>query len=286
MVRDDKANLKAGVILLWFAASLVALAGGAAVLSALAENSFPLPPSDVEGYLLSFIFVVFILAGAMLSLHLKRWEPVNYRRQMAAAWGFAARVPLAQPHPLPNVGALPLPMTIKLKTNWPQALVFWFLLAGGVFLLESSIFLLEGVGLLASMQHLLQLPNLLGQFIVPLLYCTPLMIQVTSPQHIEVTPEWLLVHHRKPWLSSKSRTQWVRWSDARLFAIRSGKPGTPATRYELSSPYAVVTWKRIRRPHWWSLHRPAIPFAEYNAQMEALIALISGLTGLPLYDVR
>ncbi len=30
----------------------------------------------------------------------------------------------------------------------------------------------------------------------------------------------------------------------------------------------------------------ASPFAEYDAQMEALADLISGITGLPLYDVR
>ncbi len=69
-----------------------------------------------------------------------------------------------------------------------------------------------------------------------------------------------------------------------LYAI--GKPGAPARHYELSSPYEVVKWQRIRRPHWWSLYRPSIAYAEYDAQMEALIALISGVTGLPLYDAR
>lgn len=34
------------------------------------------------------------------------------------------------------------------------------------------------------------------------------------------------------------------------------------------------------------LRRPAQPFGEYNAQMDALLALISARTGLLLYNVR
>lgn len=101
-------------------------------------------------------------------------------------------------------------------------------------------------------------------------------------QRIEVTQEGMTVRHATGWLHGTTR---IRWNEARLFAVRGGKPGAPATRYELSSPYAVVQWTRTRGSQL-SLHRPAIPFAEYDAQMDALIALISGVTGLPLYDVR
>ncbi|HEX6779367.1 MAG TPA: hypothetical protein VF099_14250 [Ktedonobacterales bacterium] len=34
------------------------------------------------------------------------------------------------------------------------------------------------------------------------------------------------------------------------------------------------------------LRRPAQPFGEYNAQMDALLAFISARTGLLLYNVR
>jgi hypothetical protein len=43
----------------------------------------------------------------------RRWKGINQRRQQAAAWGFAQGVPLAQPQPVPNPGALSLPLTIK-----------------------------------------------------------------------------------------------------------------------------------------------------------------------------
>jgi hypothetical protein len=64
-----------------------------------------------------------LLQGGRYLVQAPRWKLVNYRRQTAAAWGFAARVPPAQPHPLPNVGALPMPFTITLKPNWPQFVV-------------------------------------------------------------------------------------------------------------------------------------------------------------------
>jgi len=111
------------------------------------------------------------------------------------------------------------------------------------------------------------------------------------PPKIEITQEGIIVRHGfYDWLETEMRFRYgkrtILWNEARLFAIRDGKPGKPAVHYELSSPYEVVKWRRIRQPRWWSLYRPVIPFAEYDAQMEALIALISGITGLPLYDVR
>ena len=78
----------------------------------------------------------------------------------------------------------------------------------------------------------------------------------------------------------------IWWQDARLFAIRGGKPGARRVRYELSSPTTVVAFDRILRPRWWSRFQPGQPFEVYQAQMDALLALISARTGLPLYDVR
>jgi hypothetical protein len=43
---------------------------------------------------------------------------------------------------------------------------------------------------------------------------------------------------------------------------------------------------RIVRPRWWSRFRSGQSFGEYNAQMDALLALIAAHTDLLLYDVR
>jgi hypothetical protein len=205
---------------------------------------------------------------------------------MAAYWGFAARVPLAQPHPLPNVGALPVPFTIKLKPNWPKLVIALGVPLSLAIYMDTYEYRVHG-------DHI---TNILNPFvwildIIPLLGIVLIMVLWLQSQQIEVTQEGLTVRHTfHDWLETntgwRDKKHTIRWNEARLFAVRDGKLGAPAIHYELSGPYAVVKWRRIRRPRWWSLQRSAIPFAEYDAQMEALIALISGVTGLPLYDVR
>ena len=264
MVKDDLANTKSAWI--WY----VFCALGYWVLF-LISSSYATNP----GYL---AFVAYWAGMAVLFfVRARRWKPVNERRQAAAAWGFASRVPLAAAHPLPNVGALPLPFTSTLRPAWPKFLLSLGLLGGGVLLILAAFFPFTiGGGLSPSNSFLVWLT------LFALLGVSGLIALWLRPQRIEVTQEGLIVRHAAGWLHG---THQVRWSDARLFAIRGGKPGEPGTRYELSCSYAVVQWTRTRGSHW-ALHRPAIPFAEYDAQMDALIALISGVTGLPLYDVR
>ena len=255
MVKNDRQ----GIQFAWISYSIVALLYGALFL---VSNSFENNnPSD-------FLFAAYWLALAILYYgRAQRWKPMNERRQMAAYWGFAAHVPLAQPQPLPNVAALPLPFIITLKPNWPKFLLGLGFLVGAALLSLAIIFpLIEEHGILDMEPFALvfTLFMLLGVSIPTLLWL--------RPQRIAVTQEGLLVRHLTGGIHG---TDWIRWNDARLIAIRDGKPGSPATRYELSSPYAVVQWTRAQ-PHRWSLHRPAIAYAEYNAQMDALIALISG----------
>jgi hypothetical protein len=109
------------------------------------------------------------------------------------------------------------------------------------------------------------------------------------PQRIVVYDDGLVVKRSLHdwWRTSRQVGEHpIYWREARLFAIRSARPGAPATRYELASPNKVVTFGRARRARWWALYRPIIPWAEYDAQMDALLDVIAARTGLPLYDVR
>ncbi|HEY7350020.1 MAG TPA: hypothetical protein VH599_17005 [Ktedonobacterales bacterium] len=249
--------------------------------------------SLAEHYLIRLVIIsALLLAIRMLLVQGRHWNQVDYRRQMAAAWGFAAHVPLAQPHPLPNVGALPLPFTIKQKVKWLQALpVYLVLCLGGGFLILPTLSLIVTGDFKEGWQAASHGPFLILSIEWSLIIAINVMAWWLWPRQIAITSEGLTVglaltlwpgHSWRP----KRRQSTIPWNQARLFAIRDGKPNTPATHYELSSPYVVVQWTRLRRPRWWSFHQPAIPFAEYDAQMEALIALITGITGLPLYDVR
>lgn len=227
----------------------------------------------------SFLFntAIFLALAISTFVQARRWKPMNKRRQLAAVSGFAAHVPLAAAHPLPNVAALPLPFTIMLRPGWPKFVIGLSTLAALGIYLDTYNYRVHGIHLINIMN-----PFAIDINIIPLFIWGLLIALWLAPQRIEITQEGMTIRHA----IGRILRERIRWSEARLFAVRDGKPGEPAIRYELSSPYEVVKWRRLRHPRWWSLYRPAIPFAEYDAQMEALIALISGITGLPLYDVR
>lgn len=220
--------------------------------------------------------------GIRVFAYIRGWHAINLRRQWAA-YTSAAGVPLAEPQPFPNIEALPLPDKLKLKRNW-LAVFVWFCLI--MVMLSSS----QGTSYLDSQ---IEITRWLALILPLLLLCTVIfagmMVWASVPPSIRVTPEGLAIRHPADVLSNifgSARKQMIPWSDARLFAIREGKPGASTICYELSSPFKVVPFSRIVRPRWWALYRPAQPLGEYNAQMDALLALISARTGLPLYDVR
>ena len=239
--------------------------------------------------LLALLFPVFMFAfGVRIFIQARRWEGINQRRQAAAAWGSASGVSLAQPQPFPNIEALPPSFKIKLKANWFASLALFCLMVATLFCLQaspnlSSRFLFQG-----PIVHWIAYWSIL--LLSPIGGIAGYLVWQSFPQFIEVTAQGLIVRH--PLLDQfnrargSARKQMIPWNDIRLFAIREGKPGTAKVCYELSSPLKVVTFARIVRPRWWSLYRPAQPFGEYNAQMDALLAFISARTGLLLYDVR
>lgn len=249
-----------------------------------------LPPLARLGDLsLDFILPGMLMVyGIMFFIQARRWEQVNQRRQMAAAWGYAAGVPLVEPQPLPNAEALPLPFKVKLEANWFASYILFWLLGAILLLLQLNSYSQEGWSLQQSLGHLLyNWPFLLLFPLSTLAFC---IIWVSLPQSIEVTAQGLIIRHPlHDWFKMASGPLWkwtIAWNEIRLFAIREGKPGASKVRYELASPFKVVTFARVVRPRWWSLCRPAQPFDDYNAQMDALLAEISARTGLLLYDVR
>ena len=245
----------------------------------------------VEALMLFYLPPLLLIVFGVLAINQeRRWNVVNQRRQMAAAWGVASGIPLAEPHPFLNVGALPPPFTINLKTNWFAVFALACLVACILLLIwlyfSLSFALLLGVTFQESVrdvEHYSSFP------LIPLIFAPSLvliLVRSSLPQGIEITAEGMAV--RDNWASNRRQVKKkeILWHEARLFALREGKPGAFNVRYELSSPTTVVTFSRILRLHWWSRFRPAQPFGEYNAQMDTLLALISARTGLPLYDVR
>ncbi|HEU5198252.1 MAG TPA: hypothetical protein VFU32_01370 [Ktedonobacterales bacterium] len=283
-VANDRSNLRwmSSVLFLW------ALFIGFMKISSYPQTFF----SSLAGWgailfdLITFPGLIFVF-GIITFVQARRWDVINQHRKQAAAYGFASGIPLAEPQPFPNIEALPLPFTIKLKTNWGLVTSLFCLFIGLLFFLQLNGYSQRGWSFQQSLAHI---TNNWPFFVVPPLGILAFCVWIALPQSIEVTAQGLVVRHpMHDWFKTASGPFWkwvIPWSDARLFAIRDGKSGSSKVRYELSSPFKVVTLSRIVRPRWWSLYRPAQPFGEYNTQMDALLALISARTGLLLYDVR
>lgn len=222
-------------------------------------------------------------ASSLYFVQAARWKRMHQRRERAASVGIQAGVPLASPQPAPHGDALPVPVTITLQPRWFRCVAWSALVGGAAFLCWADSWMVapgQFYELQADWPYLLSLALLTA-----VLGCWRLFL----PQRMVVSADGLLVQHPLyDWWAShwQAGDHLIPWHQVRLFAIRGGRPGTPATRYELASPKQVVSFGRARRQRWWALYRPVEPWEEYDAQMDALLALIAEKTGQPLYDVR
>src|SRR5262249_4776512 len=74
-----------------------------------------------------------------------RWNVVNQHRQMAAAWGLASGIPLAEPRPVPPAETLSPHVTITLKTNWFAVFALTCLVVGMVLLIWLDFWVSPGL---------------------------------------------------------------------------------------------------------------------------------------------
>lgn len=109
-----------------------------------------------------------------------------------------------------------------------------------------------------------------------------MLSMLNDRERIEATSEGLSLSVG----TASGKTLCVRWNEAQLFAIYIGKEKEEAIKYELSSSTAIVRWRRLNQERWFSWLKPALPFDEYDRQMDALLSLIAAKTRLPLYDLR
>jgi hypothetical protein len=198
----------------------------------------------------------------------RRWARINPRRQ-AAARGDTILASLAAEQPVPNEAALALPHTITMKPRKLQDALVGVALAGGALLVYLVYQRITG-----DTSQWVAILIAAGVFIV-----FGLLAPLFPATRISVT-RYGLKMRRQP------RGGEVLWRDARLFAIRGGEPGTPATRYELATERGTVEWRRLRRIPWFSVEQPELPFDQYDREMDTLLAVIAVKTGLPLYDLR
>lgn len=214
--------------------------------------------------------LVMILGGIIILRRAPRWQRFEQRRQAAASAGY-----LAAEQPAPDEAVLPLPFTIKIKPNLLGIILFFGCM---MLMVNGCIFAL--------------VPNSRSIFISLIVTGSALPILIILSfivlrQRIEITEQGMTIE-------STIIVQRIRWQDARLFAILSAnllsKKNHLTGGYELSGPDKIVRWIRLSPGIHFSPFRfmlkPALPFDEYDWQMDALLSVIAAKTGLPLYDLR
>lgn len=228
----------------------------------------------------SLLPLLFLAEGMLLLLMGWRFKALNLHRQAAASG--ALTVPLAAEQPIPNEEALALPITVRL-TGWRGRSLAVGGVVGLAFLLL-TFWLLFFNGLAGQGQ----IENSLTIILVILTFGFAagfaILVSVTlMHQYCEITAteEGLTIQQRQI-------TYHIPWHEARLFAITRGIKRTgPPVFYELSSAatFAPLIWLH-RNTLFLPNLKPALPFDEYERQMEALLSVIAAKTGLQLYDLR
>lgn len=176
------------------------------------------------------------------------------------------RTALTWPQPVPHPAALSLPRTISFR---PKGIAYLGLL---LLALLGLAFWIVRIGWWHA------LPDPLSSLGVALAVVYGLSEVFALHQRIEVSEAGMNV-------LSFFRRQTLSWHEARLFAVDVlAKDSQPADRYELASATISLRWSRKLKPSRFT--KLSSPFPEYSQQMEALLSLIAGQTGLPLYDLR
>ncbi len=188
MVANDKKNLR---LLGFISLSLIFFVIFLALFTTYLTPS-DAPTGSERMYLVSTS--ILLVNGLFGLARARRWDKINYRRQVAAARELPSSVPFARPQPTPDPSALLPPCTIKLRPNWVWILLIPCLLLGLLFLLDLSIGLLVGLDLQIAL-GLVWFPSPIG--FLTILLCIVFTIAILLPQRIEVTSVGITVRHAR-----------------------------------------------------------------------------------------
>lgn len=257
----------------------VFLVGGIFFIGLLVMWSFlPMPPAELQ----HFVMLCWLLIALVYLLQAWRLKPLQLRRQMAATGAVGMLLPLATVQPIPNLAALPLPFTIRLRPQWPaicMTIVAIWLLPLGIFSLFWPYKLSDAFPFILLVG---------GFFLVPLAALMGGIFIWQGYTRIEVYDAGLR-------FAQGGHDTFIRWNETRLFAIFSpnllNRRTSLPISYELSSRYGILRIPRVYRKITFSqfflpVMVPRVPFDDYDRQMDALLSLIAAKTGLPLYDLR
>ena len=233
--------------------------------------------SPFAGFL-SYTFIGILNIGAGIAQE-RFWRKQDKRRQQAAN---SDQNLIAEQQPIQNTTPLPLPLAIaqRIARGWTV-----------VFIVAVILLAVPLIGIAFGLAS--NITDLLLIFILFVIIGGVFALFVAFPiirgyQTLVVDEQGISVR------IGFGRTHYIRWDEAKLFTISAFyKPGytinTEMRRlpeyYEVSSTNDVVRWRWVRIRNFVAIE-PALPVAEYDRQMQAVLALVAAKTGLTLYDVR
>jgi hypothetical protein len=254
------------------------------LLIILAVIFYFLPPSSGQRsfnlpllYLIDMFFG-FLAAFALAFYTVKRLD----KRRSLAVLGNQSM--LATEQPVPNVNALPLPISIELRPpNW----FYYILLLGAIIVggLAGGIivsFPFHTGNHTGNHSSLIVLIIVLAISIAVLILLLAILFFILRKQmryQVHVDEQGISVSYGKI-------TTRVDWNTARLFTVNAVKKPRRPRVYELANEDTLVRWMWVQRditPLY--IFRPTIPQEEFDRQMQGLLEVVAGKTHLPLYDI-
>ncbi len=235
------------------------------------QRSFNLPFL----YLIAMFF--FLAALALVFYTVKRLD----KRRSLAVLGDQSM--LATEQPVPNVNALPLPISIELRPPnrfyyiWLGAIIVGGLTGGIIvpFLFHTG----NHTGNHSSLIVLIIVLAILVAVLILMLAILFFILRKQMRYQVHVDEQGISVSY------SKITTR-VDWNTARLFTVNAVKKPRRPRVYELANEDTLVRWMWVQRditPLF--IFRPTILQEEFDRQMQGLLEVVAGKTHLPLYDI-
>ncbi len=235
------------------------------------QRSFNLPFL----YLIAMFF--FLSALALVFYTVKRLD----KRRSLAVLGDQSM--LATEQPVPNVNALPLPISIELRPPnrfyyiWLGAIIVGGLTGGIIvpFLFHTG----NHTGNHSSLIVLIIVLAILVAVLILMLAILFFILRKQMRYQVHVDEQGISVSY------SKITTR-VDWNTARLFTVNAVKKPRRPRVYELANEDTLVRWMWVQRDSTpLFIFRPTIPQEEFDRQMQGLLEVVAGKTHLPLYDI-
>lgn len=243
-----------------------------ALFSTLAGQTNYFLYSDCAFLLLLLILVFFTFK--------RRHQRTEQRRQHAFSGDPAF---LAQPQPVPDPHALPLPSKIILRLSILHLLEFW-IIAYIFMALISFIFLF-----LASPQEMGHNPTifavLLGVLFFPLLVglLITLLMRNFYRQEVTVDEQGIMTKYF-------GKVTHIAWNEVKSFAMWGNVKRYSIVQFEVTSDDGIARWYELSSKRsflsWLSMLKPDLPYEQYQDASVRLQKVIVARSGKPLYDLR